>query len=54
MRPSRHHCGIAYVSAHPTAPGCDSLAWTTMNVYTQAVSEQKPSAHSSIVRIVLA
>jgi|SRR6202050_1938772 integrase len=26
---------------------------TTMNVYTQAVSEQKRSAHSSVVRIVL-
>jgi integrase len=27
---------------------------TTMNVYTQAVSEQKRAAHSSVVRIVLA
>ena len=26
---------------------------TTMNVYTQAVSEQKRSAHSSVVRLVL-
>jgi integrase len=26
---------------------------TTMNVYTQAVSEQKRSAHSSVVRMVL-
>ena len=26
---------------------------TTLNVYTQAVSEQKRSAHSSVVRIVL-
>jgi len=27
---------------------------TTMNVYTQAVSEQKRAAHSSVVRMVLA
>jgi site-specific recombinase XerD len=26
---------------------------TTLNVYTQAVSEQKRSAHSSVVRMVL-
>jgi len=26
---------------------------TTMNAYTQAVSEQKRSAHSSVVRMVL-
>ena len=26
---------------------------TTMNVYTQAVSEQKRKAHSSVVRMVL-
>jgi site-specific recombinase XerD len=26
---------------------------TTMNVYTQAVSEQKRTAHSSVVRMVL-
>ena len=26
---------------------------TTLNVYTQAVSEQKRSAHSSVVQIVL-
>ena len=26
---------------------------TTMNVYTQAVSEQKRTAHSSVVRVVL-
>ena len=27
---------------------------TTMNIYTQAVSEQKRAAHSSVVRMVLA
>jgi site-specific recombinase XerD len=27
---------------------------TTMNIYTQAVSEQKRPAHSSVVRMVLA
>ncbi len=27
---------------------------TTMNVYTQAVSEQKRQAHSKVVRMVLA
>jgi len=27
---------------------------TTMNVYTQAVGEQKRAAHSSVVRMVLA
>src|SRR5579863_7531002 len=29
-------------------------ARTTMNIYTQAVSEQKRAAHSSVVRMVLA
>jgi hypothetical protein len=28
-------------------------AGTTMNLYTQAVSEQKRAAHSSVVRLVL-